>query len=381
MKDCIDKNISVFKKRGGMYKIWIAVVFVLFSMGTSFAQMSVQEWQETASTTSCGADIESDGDVDGADLYDFAAYFDSDGLAEFASAYGSSALLINEPFLDLDLKARGWSRPTSCITMVYDQHLGRDVGQSEFVAGNSRAVSGAMGAYFYLPEALDEFTVIFKEKVIGSAVLGNQIIHGMYALPESDDGTLPQRSRGTLYFDPSKSQDLEPGSWVLAFQDTVSMSCPQGNVNLYGVSEDRSVGGCQQDYQQQERVRRFCSSDFCQDPEHAQSGWTLFPTANVVEYPIEHNEWATFVYYVRLNTPGKFDGVATLHVKREDDSTYTQTIKANNLMFRAAGWNKNLKIGKFLFGPFASANKYNFKVRWADLKVYSGDARKTCWQQ
>ena len=368
-----------------MYKIWIAVVFVLFSMGPSFAQMSVQEWQETASTTSCSADIEPDGDVDGADLSAFAAYFDSDGLAEFAGAYGSenegSALLIDEPFLDLDLKARGWSRPTSCITMAYDQHLGRDVGQSEFVAGNGRAVSGAMGAYFYFPEALDEFTVIFKEKVIGSDVLGNQIIHGMYALPESDDGTLPQRSRGTLYFDPSKSQDLQPGSWVLAFQDTVSMSCPEGNIDLYGVSEDRSVGGCQQDYQQQERVRRFCSSDYCQDPEHAQSGWTLFPTTNAVEYPIEHNEWATFVYYVKLNTPGKFDGIATLHVKREDDSTYTQTIKADNLMFRAAGWNKDLKIGKFLFGPFASANKYNFKVRWADLQFYSGDARKTCWQQ
>ena len=47
--------------------------------------------QETTSPGLCSADIEPDGDVDGTDLADFAAYFDSAGLAEFARAYGSGS--------------------------------------------------------------------------------------------------------------------------------------------------------------------------------------------------------------------------------------------------------------------------------------------------
>ena len=42
-------------------------------------------------TITADLDIEPDGDVDGADLADFAAYFDSAGLGEFASAYGSGS--------------------------------------------------------------------------------------------------------------------------------------------------------------------------------------------------------------------------------------------------------------------------------------------------
>jgi hypothetical protein len=291
--------------------------------------------------------------------------------------------IINEPFSNNNFTSRGWNRTTAACTYVYDKVLEKNVCHVEFVAGSTAPVAGVMGMYYYLPANLEEFTLRFKMKWTGDDVPMYQTLHGIYILTEKAPivGDVPQSSHGTLYVDPNKSSSHAPGGINIIYQDTENISCPEGQTDLYPsagnvISEDRSVGGCQQSYQQDSNINAWCSYlyDFCAGVSGNQSGWSIYSDGQT-DYAMQSDEWMTIVVYVKLNTPGVFDGIVTVDMKRPGDTAYTRTILNTEAMFRSLGSSSDFDFGRLLFGPYASANTYDFTVRYSDLLMWDGDVR------
>ena len=278
--------------------------------------------------------------------------------------------LVDEPFERADLSARGWSRDLERCAPVRDDTLGRDVIECAFEAGTSSPVGGNDSSWFDIPGGLEELTLHFREQVRAGYVLGSTL-HGFYGI--SSLGGSPANSHMTLYFEPSNS-GFE-GEWALKLQDNQAMNCAHGNTDLFGVTEDRSVGGCQQSMQQDPSVRGWCWGDPCDgglETYTGQSGWTAQPTEATKVMAV--GDWVEVIYYVRLNTPGSFDGLGYLALRFPGEDAFTPVVDSSELMMRTAP-NADTRVDHILFGPWASSNRSDFTVRFADFELYEGDAR------
>lgn len=282
-----------------------------------------------------------------------------------------------EPFEDADLESRGWTRSLQSCAATPDADLGKDVIQCSFVAGTDPPTGGTDGSNRLLDASVTEFSVRFKQRVDGDVLIGDQVLHGFMMM--SDKGVhSPANSYASLYFDPAVDRDYA-GEWLLVFQDNRALNCSQGTqVDLFAMTEDRSVGGCQTPaaHHPDEALRPWCWGDACDgglDSYTGQSGWSLQPS---VAHPVvSPGEWVEFTYYVRLNTPGEFDGVGWMAMKRPGDATPVVAIDSEQIMFRAGGWNADMTIDKAFFGPWASSNDYTFTASFADFEFYDVDIR------
>ena len=301
-------------------------------------------------------------------------------LFQSSGSFSSSSrpsLLLSESFSNRLLSQRGWTRDLSHCKPVFDIELSKPVMECAFEAGDARPVGGSDSAYFHFPEGVEEFTIRFKERLLGDIQIGDQTVHAFMAM--SDKGIhSPANSYGTFYFEPLLRQRGYEGEWGLDFQDNKALNCQYPYEDLVGITEDRSAGGCQTHSYAEPAMTAVCYGDPCKYGLYVHSGQSVWVLRSNTEEkrPVAVGQWADFTYYVRLNTPGEFDGTVALSVMRlgTDESAAT-TIYSERIIMRTLGPNADMKVDKILFGPWASSNKYNFQSRLADLKVWKGDAR------
>ena len=274
--------------------------------------------------------------------------------------------------MDTNLAPRGWTNNISGCTSVYDADVGHNVAQCSFTSGkDDPGTTGSAYDEFRFTQPPEEYTIKYKVKISGgweNGGLGGQVFHSFYMI--SNKGGSPANSWGTTYFDPDKNL---PGEYLLEFQDNQSINCPLGQGDFTFTNDNRSVGGYQQQYKKEDNVHLYWWGMLCTGTYSGQSAFSV--VRNRTAHPIVKDEWVTLTYYVKLNTPGQFDGKGWMSIQRQGDSAPVVSIDNSQLMFRANGWNKDLNNDKLLFGPWASGNKYTFTAFFTDLEVYSGDAR------
>ena len=280
--------------------------------------------------------------------------------------------LIDEPFENVRLGNRGWTRSLTRCREVVDVRLNRDVIQCDFETGTSSPVGGNDGTRFRFDRPVEELTVSFKQRMRPGYEIG-QTVHAFLAMSDRGQQT-PANSHLSLYFEPATSS-ITGGQYVMKLQDNLNMNCSFGVQDISTRTETRSVGGCQQSHQLDSSIRPWCRDDPCEGGLSAftgQSGWTTRPS---IARPLQVPSWTELVYYVRLNTPGRFDGEVQIFVRREGEASFTSVFHSTQVMTRTSGPSRDVKIDFFLFGPWASNNRHTFAVRFADLEVWKGDAR------
>lgn len=283
------------------------------------------------------------------------------------------APFLSEAFDDADLAARGWSRSLTHCAAVPDAVLGRDVIECRFEPGTSSPVGGNDSSRFFVDEPLNEVTLRFKQWLSSGYELG-QTIHGFMGMSAKDEYS-PANSHLSVYFEPSNNGGT-PGEWALKIQDNRNMNCDFDHEELLGVSEVRSVGGCQQMTQRDESIRPWCWGNPCQGglgDYTGQSGWTAVPT--LASRPVPEGEWVEVVFYMRLNTPGEFDGESWIAVRHMDDESLVPVQETTRFMTRTSGPSADVALDMIFFGPWASGNTNTFQARFADLDVWRGDVR------
>lgn len=303
---------------------------------------------------------------------------------------GKAQLLVAENFRDNQLGRRGWTFNISGCKSVNDNGLKRTALECAFRKDNDAPLGNVNSTQFNIPGGAEEFTLKYKVKVLGDVTLGDQTLHSLYAMSSKGGGGQPANSYNTLYFDPYRGADTSRGGeWLLVFQDNQAINCDlvkttktdNGETtvikqDLVSVTENRSVGGLQQQTQKDASIQPWSWGNPCEGglaTYTGQSGWTF--NRNGAKKNVAKDEWVEMMYYVKYNTPGKFDGKVSLAVRKISEDGWTITHESNSVMFRAAGANKDAEVDKIVFGPWASSNKYNFSVRWADMVLYRGDAR------
>lgn len=286
------------------------------------------------------------------------------GAAELGAA---GTLILSESFPNMSLASRGWSANVTACTSVYDATLGHNVCKCDFTAGKDDPGPNPGGSYsdITMAQPLEEFTIKYKAKI--TSAYAWDTLHSFYMM--SDKGGTPANSWGTFYFDPSTTAS---GEYDIAFQDNQSTNCSYGNVDLTDVTEDRTVGGYQQFQQMDSNVAHWFWGTLCTGSYTGQTGITITPQTS---HPVSLGEWFDVSAYIKMNTPGLFDGLGWMSIKRPSDTNPVVIFNNQRLMFRANGWNSDLKSDICIFGPYASGNTKTFTLYLADLQVYQGDGR------
>lgn len=302
-------------------------------------------------------------------------------------------LIIAENFYNGGLSDRGWGQSLNICEYPVSAKLQQKVILCRFDKNKDEPIGGSYrSSYYYLPKPTEEFTLSFKVKVEGpSYKIEDQILHSFGAMSAKSINSVatPANSYGTLYFDPLRkrpnSRDNE-ADWGLVFQDNQALNCSfnktdkDGNAIPISLDEagisDRSVGGLQQGSYAEPGVRGSYWGNPCKNSMRTYDGQTIWSfNPNNQKRPIKKGQWTDVVYYIKLNTPGKQDGLAYIAVKSEKDKDWLITHQSRNMIYRSNGMNRDFKIDILAFGPWASSNKYKFNAAWTDLRFYEGDAR------
>jgi hypothetical protein len=259
---------------------------------------------------------------------------------------GGGTILFQENFEDTNLASRGWYDNTG-VQLSTAEHIAgsNSSAQYHFLVGATGPTSGGAQRHKFTPS--NSFYVSFYIKYstnwIGSGKAYHP--HEFYALSTLDgDYDGPSENYLDVYIEDNYQNGGKPR---LAIQDNKSVNYSYGALpnNLIGVTENRSVGGCNGVVETNISSECFNSGTFWYNDKQLNGPVVFQPNPG----PGYKNDWNFVEAYFQLNTVvggiGQADGVIQYWFNG------TLMIDRHDILFRT-GAHPTLQFSQFLIAPY-----------------------------
>jgi hypothetical protein len=275
-------------------------------------------------------------------------------------------LLFHEDFEDANIASRGWYDNTTAILSTTEHITGSNSSaQYRFLAGATSPTSGTAQRHKFTPS--NSFYVSYYVKYSTNWVGSGQDYHPheFYAMSTLDgDYDGPSQNYLTVYLEQNY---LNGGRPRVAIQDNLNINTTYGSLprNLIGVTENRSVGGC--NGVSESNIVSECFNDGTWYNDKQLTGPVTFqPTAG----PGYKNNWNYVEAYYQLNTIvngiGQSDGVLQYWFNG------TLIIDRHDIMYRT-GAHPTIQFNQFLIAPYLGDGSPVDQSMWVDnLRVATG---------
>jgi hypothetical protein len=262
------------------------------------------------------------------------------------AASGGGTLLFQENYEDANLVSRGWYDNTN-VQLSTAEHItgSQSSAQYHFLAGATGPTSGGAQRHKFTPSNsfYASFYVKYSSNWIGSGKLYHP--HEFYVLSTMDgDYDGPSENYLDVYIEQNYQNGGKPR---LAIQDNKSVNYAYGALpnNLIGVTEDRSVGGCNGVVETNISSECFDFGTFWYNDKQLNGPVVFQPNPG----PGYKNDWNFVEAYFQLNTivngVGQADGVVQYWFNG------TLIIDRHDILFRT-GAHPTLQFSQFLIAPY-----------------------------
>ena len=280
---------------------------------------------------------------------------------------GNGTLLFSENFEDANIASRGWYDNTTVLLSTTEHVAGSNgSAQYRFLAGATTPTSGDAQRHKFTPS--NSVYLSYYVKYSANYVGSNQDYHPheFYILSTMDgDYDGPSLNYLTLYVEQNYQNGGRPR---LAIQDNRSINTSLGSLprNLIGVTENRSVGGCNGVAESNMDSECFINFGNWYNDKQITGPVTFMPTAG----PGYKNTWNFVEAYFQMNTIangiGQADGVMQYWFNG------TLIIDRHDIMFRT-GAHPSLQFSQFLIAPYIGDGSPVDQSMWVDnLRVATG---------
>jgi len=280
---------------------------------------------------------------------------------------GNGTLLFSEDFENANIGSRGWYDNTSVLLSTTEHVTGSvSSAQYRFPAGATTPTSGDAQRHKFTPSnsVYVSYYVKYSANYVGSGQ--DYHPHEFYILSTMDgDYDGPSQNYLTLYIEQNYQNGGRPR---LAIQDNRSINTSFGSlpINLIGVTEDRSVGGCNGVAESNMASECFTNFGSWYNDKQITGPVTFMPTAG----PGYKNTWNFVEAYFQLNTIA--NGIGQANGVMQYWFNGTLIIDRHDIMFRT-GAHPNLQFSQFLIAPYIGDGSPVDQSMWVDnLRVATG---------
>jgi hypothetical protein len=266
-------------------------------------------------------------------------------------------VLLTEGFEDAQVGARGWYDNTSPAISSVDKHAGSGALQMAFPVGATTPTKG--GALRHLFTGTDRIYVSYWVKYSANWIGSTKSYHPheFHVITDQDGAWVgPSTTHLTTYIEQNYQQGGIPR---LAIQDALNIDTTQINVDLTGITENRSVAGCNGSgdgyvggcYQsgglwRNEKIWNASGPAFLPNPGPGYQG-----------------DWHRVEVYFQLNSiqagTGVADGIAQYWLDGQ------LLIDRQDIMFRT-GRHSTMKFNQFVIAPYIGDRSTVAQTMWVD---------------
>ena len=276
-------------------------------------------------------------------------------------------LLFEEKFENANLGARGWYDNTSAVISTTEHIPGSTASaQYRWVRGATGPTSGDAQRHKFTPSSsvYVSYYVKYSTNYVGSGQ--DYHPHEFYLLSTLDDDyDGPSENFLDIYIEQNYQNGGKP---VIAIQDNKSVNYSYGALphNLVGVTENRSVSGCNGLVESNMYFECFDFGSYWYNYKQLTAPVQFKPSPG----PGYKNDWNFVEAYIQLNSVvngiGQADGVIQYWFNG------TLVIDRHDILFRT-GQHPNLQLNQFLIAPYIGDGSPVDQSMWVDdLRVATG---------
>ena len=289
-------------------------------------------------------------------LFSFLCIISSEKIASQIIVNPNDTIFFQELFEDTDFASRGWYDNTN-IYLSNTEHIQGSNSSAEFhfLKGGTTPTSGSAIRHLF-PET-DEVYVSYWVKYSSNWEGSNKPYHPHEFLILTNENSIwagPAYTHLTAYIEQNEGVPL------LSIQDGQNIDESNIGVDLTGITEDRSVAGCNGDSDGYGDGECYPAGSSHRNGKQWKAGQVFFQDNEGMYYK---NDWHFIEAYFKLNSIVDGIGVADGIIKyRYDDHLI---IDHDDIMMRT-GKHPNIKFNQFMIAPWIGDGSPVDQTMWVD---------------